>query len=262
MRKKYSILKKMLVFGAIMLFFGASTIPAINNKTESINVIEKVENPSPDIETFYPTHDAYIKHDKPNDNLGSHEYFNTRNEYGAYGSPHWEWDGLVMFDITSIPRRANIISAKLNIYYFDYWDYNPVNRPLRLFRVTSNWDEKTVTWNTQPTYAPQSSASAQVPSIYTWMVWDVTSDVQDFVAGEETNYGWKVTDDNYWGFFDIPTARFRTKEYSGNGDEYKPYLEIEFTRARSRDITNHIFLQFLERFPNLFPILRNLLGFQ
>lgn len=260
MRKKNRLLKDILVFGVIMLFFGASTISAINNKNETINFIYNIKNPSPDIETFYPSHDAYIKHDVPDGNLGSHEYFNTRNEYGAYGNPGWEWDGLIRFDISSLPSRADIISAKLYIYYFDYWDTNPVNRPIRLYKITSDWDEETVTWNTQPTCSPQTSASCPVLGFFGWMVWEVTGDVQDFVDGDN-NYGWKITDDNYWGWYDIPTSRFRTKEYVGNGDDYKPYLEIEFTKSRNRVITNNLFLQFLERFPNLFPIIRNLLGF-
>ena len=44
--------------------------------------------------------------------------------------------------------------------------------------------------------------------------WDVTEDVQDFIDGLQVNCGWKVTDENYWGWFDIPQAFFRTKEFS------------------------------------------------
>jgi len=255
MNIKYSIIKKTLVFVAIMLFFGASIVSAINIKTELINVIENVENLSPDIETFYPTEDGYIKHDAPNANM-NYDYFRVRNEYGGYGSPGWEMDGLIRFDISSLPAKANIISAKLYIYYYDWDSTNPVNRPVRLYRATSDWSEDTVTWNTQPSYAPQSSSSATMPNHFDWVMWDVTNDIKDFIKGEVTNYGWKVTDDNYWGDFYIPEPLFYTKE----SINHIPYLEVEFTKSRSKDIINPLFLQFLERFFNLFPMLQNLLN--
>ena len=56
------------------------------------------------------------------------------------------------------------------------------------------------TWNNQPSYATTSSAYSYVPSSPgTWMEWDVTSDVGDFVSGTYTNYGWKITDKTYYG---------------------------------------------------------------
>ena len=256
MNIKHSIIKKMLVFGTIILFFGTSIVSAINIKNESINIIDNIEKLSPDIETFYPTDDAYIKHETPSVNMGSFEYFRVRNEYGAYGGSGWEMAGLIRFDISSLPPKATIDSAKMYIYYYDYDSTNPVNRPVRLYKATSDWSEDTVTWNTQPSLAPQPSSSSTMPSQYGWMMWDVTNDIRDFKEGQATNYGWKVVDDNYWGNIYIPEALFNTKEST----IHIPYLEVEYTRTRSKEIINPLFLQFLERFSNLFPILRILLN--
>jgi hypothetical protein len=55
------------------------------------------------------------------------------------------------------------------------------------------------------------------------MTWDVTSDVQAFIDGLETNYGWIIMDEASWGQGGIPYAAFHTKE---NGD-FVPYLLIE-----------------------------------
>ena len=41
--------------------------------------------------------------------------------------------------------------------------------------------------------------SSIVPSTYSWMKWDVTNDVQKFIASTLTNHGWKITDDTYCG---------------------------------------------------------------
>jgi len=54
------------------------------------------------------------------------------------------------------------------------------------------------------------------------MIWDVTEDVVDFIKGIKENYGWKITDEKYWGGSNIPYIFFRSKEYG----DYIPYLEI------------------------------------
>ena len=63
------------------------------------------------------------------------------------------------------------------------------------------------------------------------MIWDVSSDVQDFVDETETNYGWKITDENYWGSVNIPVTSFHSKEYGS----FIPYLEIETTSINDWD---------------------------
>jgi len=52
---------------------------------------------------------------------------------------------------------------------------------------------------------------------------DVTSDVLDFISGSNVNYGWKLTDENYWGHPNIPQTWWRSKDYGGDD---LPYLEI------------------------------------
>jgi hypothetical protein len=54
------------------------------------------------------------------------------------------------------------------------------------------------------------------------MEWDVTADVQAFVDGSATNYGWTVLDETYWGGGNIPIMDFRTKEHG----QLVPYLAV------------------------------------
>jgi len=234
-----------------ILFFGAGIVSAVNINVESTKMIKDIENPNPDIKTFNPTDDVSIKEATPNANYGS-SYLVVRNRYGGFGQPGYEDDILIKFDISELSSGVTIISATLNLFYYKWSENFPVGRPLTLYRITSDWDEAIVTWNTRPSYNTAVTSMATVPSSpNVWVEWDVTSDVEIFVKGQEINYGWQIMDETYWGMFDIPATWFHQKEYSGNGDEYIPYLEIEFTTSRNKDITNQFFLQFLERFPLL-----------
>ena len=46
--------------------------------------------------------------------------------------------------------------------------------------------------------------------------------MEAFFDGTKINYGWKITDENYWGQPNIPQTWWRSKEYG----DYTPYIEI------------------------------------
>jgi hypothetical protein len=174
---------------------------------------------------FEPTDDTGIQHSSPNINFGDKIDVTVRNEYGAGSGSGYAWDALVHFDVSTLPTNASIQYAYLQLYYHAWKDTNPAGRTLRLYQITSTWNEETVTWNTQPPYAPQSTSSAIVPSSTgVWIEWDVTADVQAFCSGTSLNYGWKITDENAWNLPNIPIVRFFTKE---QGD-YIPLLIVGF----------------------------------
>ena len=248
MLKITDLFNKMLIFWIIVLLFAVCTVSSENINIELIDVNDDIGELNPDIETFYPSDDSWVSHDKPNVPKGDSIDFLIRNEYGFCGSPGWAVDSLVKFDISSIPKDVIINSATLNWFYYKYRDNNPAGRQLNVYRITSDWDENTVTWNTQPTYHSSPTTKSPVPSsVGSWMEWNVTSDVQDFVDKTFTNYGWKITDENYWGQTNIPIIHFRSKEFSSD----LLYLQIDFNKPRPRATFNSLFLWFLERFPML-----------
>jgi hypothetical protein len=221
---KNKLIIKSSVIGVIFLFFGASIVQSVNSEVETSYNVMKIENLNYGAETFYPTDDSEIAQDQPNTYQGHIPMIIIRNEYGSGGSSGFASQGLVKFDLSSVSDEAIVISATFYLYYYDWSSTNPAGRPINIYRITSDWKEDTVTWNTQPTYHSSPTDNCPIPqSVGMWMNWDVKSDVQDFVSGQVTNYGWIIIDNNYWGMSNIPLALVRTKEHS---QELSPYLEI------------------------------------
>jgi hypothetical protein len=174
----------------------------------------------PEPAVFYPTDDVMIDAWIPTANYNSLAETRVRNGH----QPSFESNTLIRFDISSIPPATVINSATLHLYYFGYLDNDPVGRPLTCRRLLGNWDEATVTFANQPGRAAAASATAPVPSTTgEWMTWDVTADVQGFINGTPTDYGWIIIDENAWPGGGIPWPRFRTKEYSQD----IPHLIVE-----------------------------------
>lgn len=174
---------------------------------------------------LYPTDDSWIRMKDPTNNYGSSDQMIVRNRFGHSSHPdYWEEDIVIRFDLSDFPSHLQINSASLHLYYYEWNDNNPEGNDLSIYRITSNWDENSVTWDTRPSVSSVSTSSTVVPSSSGhWMSWEVTDDVQDFLDGFKTNFGWQIVDENYWGGFNVPRSFFRTKE-SGS---FVPYLEIE-----------------------------------
>ncbi|OGS40648.1 MAG: hypothetical protein A3K77_08525, partial [Euryarchaeota archaeon RBG_13_31_8] len=169
--------------------------------------------------TLYPLEDTRVNQHNPSVNYGLSGLV-ISNMYGA--TSDYEQDILIKFDLSSIPSSASIISASLHLYYYDYWDTNPVGRPINCYRITSSWNEMSVTWNTRPSYYNSVTSTTYVPFTWGWMSWNVKNDVISFISGSTTNYGWQLMDETYWGGNNIPQQLYKSRE-----ENPKPYLEIE-----------------------------------
>jgi hypothetical protein len=165
-----------------------------------------------------PTDDATISEVSPNSNAGTSDPIDIRSHL----SGTWlELDGLIKYNISTLPSNATIQYASLQLYYFHSADGNPGGHQVNAYRVISDWDEGTVTWNTQPSNDPEPSSLAIVPStLNTWVFWNLTGDIQLFYHGGAPNYGWRMVDTSG----SQECSCYHSKEYS----EYHPLLIIGY----------------------------------
>ncbi len=99
-------------------------------------------------------------------------------------------------------------------------------RQHNIHRITSSWSESTVNWNTQPSFAALT-ASVNTGTSATFLTWDVTADVNAFLAGSAINYGWLVKDNAEDG---TNGSTFQTSYVTKEGtDVNRPQLSITFT---------------------------------
>jgi hypothetical protein len=105
--------------------------------------------------------------------------------------------GLIDFDLTSIPEGTTIKRAYLSLYNDPTSsDNNGQHRGLGtndayIKRITSSWDELTVTWNNQPTTTDvnQASIPASTDVYQDYADIDVTSVIQDILNNRSNSYG-------------------------------------------------------------------------
>jgi hypothetical protein len=234
--KNKIFIKNAVVIGIIVLFLGTSISGAAILNTTSGPYIRSLDgetyfpylevNLETGTQILYPTDDGYINNKNIYEQLGNYPDLAVRNRYGE-GSDIWECDMLYRFDLSVIPPETQINSASLNLYYFMWKDTDPVGRPLTVYKITSDWDEMSVTFATKPSIASEVSSESLVPdTTNVWIGWDLTRDVQDFVNNPETNFGWQIMDETYWGTFNVPNAHFYSKEYVPPADPFTPYLEV------------------------------------
>lgn len=143
--------------------------------------------------------------------------FSTQNygDYHSFLTLAWTNQGansdiksLLEFDLSSIPSTATIISAELSLY-FNPDDIHGTHSTLTnsnesyLKRVTSSWNEYTVTWVNQPsvTQVNQVYLQESITPTQDYLDIDVSILVQDMVDNPTTSFGFMlegVTAEEYY----------------------------------------------------------------
>jgi hypothetical protein len=186
--------------------------------------------------TFYPAADTTIMRGTPDMNWGNMASMRLGYDYGGCDdSVNGEVArGLVRFDLSSIPAGAEIVEARLHVYFLRscYFQGHSQARTVTIYRTKSSWSEGTVTWQGRPGYAESYGwASVGVTeSSLGWHSMDVTNLVRKWVDGTSSNFGLTIRAPEGSGDDFI---RFGVVASESSGTAYDPYLEVEYAGTHS-----------------------------
>lgn len=125
--------------------------------------------------------DSYIDSTAPTTNYGSA----TTLYVGALASNH-VGRALAWFDLSPL-KGSNIQTASLQ-FFRTSGSVTPVNLDLSVYRIDSFWSEAGVNWANQPAAVSINKVNP-VGQSNLYYSWDVTSLVQEWVDGDQPNYG-------------------------------------------------------------------------
>ena len=107
---------------------------------------------------------------------------------------------VLKFDLKTIPDNVTVNEATVAIYPFASGT-GGTNGPKSLFRLTTDWEESSVTWEvpwtnrggdfTEPALASNSNGSLNV-----WEDYDITTAIKDMVESGGDNYGFIIKFDS------------------------------------------------------------------
>lgn len=137
---------------------------------------------------------------------------------------------LIEFDLSSIPADANIVEAKLNLYYAPLGTNQHANtsgsNESYLLRITESWDKTTVTWNNQPTTTDANRVTLpnSLNPTQDYLGVDISQLVRDM--RQYGNYGFmiKLATEQYYR-----CLTFASGDYADNTKH--PELVVKYTTA-------------------------------
>lgn len=161
---------------------------------------------------IYPTDDMTT-------NTGSSTMFPENDElwianWAAMQNYH---QTLIKFDLSQYSGQT-ITTGKLNIYqHFHAPDGSPT--PSKIYAVTENWDESTWPTSSNITHGTAEYATPNFTTTLGWYEIDITTLVNEWLAGTTTNYGLVIIANSGTKF-----SEFYSKD-AADGTKH-PYLEI------------------------------------
>ncbi|MEZ5542662.1 MAG: DNRLRE domain-containing protein [Pseudomonadota bacterium] len=170
--------------------------------------------------------DAWTDYQSKDTNHGSDNKLRLEGSLlgGNYKWPYYRFD----LENAGIPAGATIVSAVARWYVLRFDHTSAV----QVHRVTADWDETTVTWNSVSSSIDIATA-ATIPAgtpINQYVDVNLTAQVQAWVNGSQPNYGVVITPPDLLG---SKTSEFTSKEDSTASQ--RPYLELKYVDGSLSD---------------------------
>lgn len=171
-------------------------------------------------DSFVSTADSHGDQENPGLNFGTADLMDVRSRKSG---PHAKNKrSFVEFDVSSIPASSTVGSATLTLCATAV---PGATRTYEVHAVSAGWVETSITWTNQPAVAASATDTATTPASAGCMSWDVAADVQAWVNGTATNYGWRVKDQTEDGGNLL--SMFRTRENALVAE--RPTLDVTYT---------------------------------
>jgi hypothetical protein len=171
-------------------------------------------------------------------------------EHIGFGVSTWTMGGdnvasralLKFTELSTIPSNAKVISAELKLYGVSDSDPNYGNNQSIIQRITSVWDEQTITWNSQPTTTLTNQITVpKSTSEYNWNFIDSSANlvamVQNMISNPENNFGFMfrlVTEETY------RRLSFASSDYYSNPALY-PELTVTYEACSTEIVVKNNF---------------------
>ena len=154
----------------------------------------------------------------------------------------WDYSGepgtmrsLIQFDLSSLPKGAEVSDARLSLYY-NHESETPGqsgNNAAYIRRLIEPWEESTVAWNGQPFYTTTNEvllpASTFPDQDYTGI--DVTNIVRDMLMFPNTSHGFMFMLQMEQG---LNSMKFYSSDAANEFE--RPKLEITLGTVRTNDL--------------------------
>ena len=138
--------------------------------------------------------DAMVQTLYPATNMGSEDNFIAAawTYNGVFGITR----SLVQFDLSVIPPNATVSEAKMDLYYNPNSGHegHSGSNASYIRRITTGWEEYSITWNNQPNYTTTNEVQLPPSSSYNqdFLDIDVTQLVKDMLLSPEESFGFLV----------------------------------------------------------------------
>lgn len=161
---------------------------------------------------------------------------------------------ILEFSLSGLYVGATINSASLQLYYYGYYNNDPVGKTVWAYKLTrTDWVEAEATWNIYKTdsnwtaaggdyvTSAPSGGSVAVPASYGWTAFDVLAIVQDaYAAAVSAEFLAKFADETISDALSAAVYWY-SKEYTGD-TSLRPKLVIDYTVFAQKSLSGALTL--------------------
>lgn len=203
MKNSYATLSMMLIGLAVLALAAGPFLPGLAGEVASAPQRTSLRTVQVTLrrglDGYDGVRDTYLKEEAPNTSHGSEQNVHIRESYNTHKR------ALMRFDLSSIPRQATIVEARLALFFVAV--YRGEAGEVGLYHLRRTWDEANATWISTGSgdswsrpgcdddlrdYDPAPFAEILFDDLNYYFYADITAAVRQWVAEPDNNYGFVI----------------------------------------------------------------------